>query len=84
MSGTYCSHGAIPTDDSTGKGLERMAKLLRFIVGPQPVLRLIALLLAVIAALLYLIRNDIRALDIPTPCGDSSYQPCHVEIERGY
>ena len=62
-------------------------KWLRLVVGPQPVLRLIAVLLAVIAALLYLVYEKLDAMhyDMPSdPCGSSTYEPCQVEIMKRY
>lgn len=54
----------------------------QLILGPQPLLRLIALLLAVIAAMLVLIHLDIRALpDPPDPCGNGG-NPCSVVIDH--
>ncbi len=62
-------------------------KLIRRLLGPQPELRIIALLLAVIAILLMLIwraavqiDRDIPTVpDAPTVCGDSA-DPCEVHI----
>jgi hypothetical protein len=56
--------------------------LLRRVVGPQPVLRLIALLLAIVVVLLVLILQEVKDLYRVTPsidCGDT-YAPCKVEV----
>ena len=57
-----------------------MKDLIRFLAGPQPVLRLIAVLLMVIAGLLYAIWDEVRWLPEPPTCG-SSYEPCAVRIQ---
>ena len=56
----------------------------RLIVGPQPVLRLIALLLAAIATLLYLLLLEAGEIKSDMPiyqavCGDYD-NPCQVRI----
>lgn len=58
-------------------------RFLRFIGGPQPVLRLMALLLAVIAVLLYLDWQEQREMhhEMPPTCGDT-YNPCQVQIDN--
>lgn len=63
-------------------------KWLRLIGGPQPAQRLIALLLALIALLLYLLLKEVENIErqMPYPqdvCGDS-YNPCSVEITNRY
>ncbi len=59
-----------------------MMKWLRLIAGPSPVLRLIALLLALVAGLLYLLVEDIEYIsrNIPETCGNGTYYPCSVRI----
>ena len=73
-----------------------MGKWLALIAGPQPVLRLIALLLAIIAALLVVICREVHAIYLLPPpdiCGTGPSAsplglsaPCKVEIvpQRGY
>lgn len=56
------------------------------IAGPQPVLRLIALLLAVIAYLLFALLEQAETIEQAIPyievCG-GDYNPCHTIIDRG-
>ena len=54
------------------------------IAGPQPVLRLIAILLAAITVLLFLLLREAEDIERQMPpfemaCG-SDYSPCKVEI----
>jgi hypothetical protein len=62
-------------------------KWLRLVVGPQPVLRLIALLLGVIAVLLFLLLQEAgaikRSIYTPDVCGDA-YHPCEVRVTNGF
>ena len=55
---------------------------LRRLFGPQPELRIIAVLLCVIAALLVLIWQEAKDINnyMPSPCGDG-YNPCSVVIQ---
>ena len=60
---------------------------LRSIIGPQPVQRLIALLLALVVVLLFLLLRRVEAIDDNTRypqdvCG-SDYDPCEVNIRNG-
>jgi hypothetical protein len=62
-------------------------KWLRLAIGPQPVLRLIALLLSAIAILLFLLLRAVEDIErqMPYPqeiCG-SDYDPCRVKITSG-
>lgn len=54
----------------------------RRLFGPQPELRIIAFLLLVIAALLFLIWQEAKDINkyMPEPCG-ATYSPCSVEIQ---
>ena len=59
-------------------------KWLRLLAGPQPVLRLIALLLAAIAAVLFLLLQEVESIQYQMPgyidtCGDYD-DPCQVRI----
>lgn len=63
-------------------------KWLRLISGPQPVLRVIALLLAAIAVLLFLLLREVEEIERQMPpyqevCGND-YSPCKVEITNRY
>lgn len=60
------------------------AKWWRLIAGPQPVLRLIALLLAAIATVLYLLLQEVESIQYQMPgyiatCGDYD-NPCQVRV----
>jgi len=56
-------------------------KWLRAIIGPQPILRVIAVLLAVIAVILVLIWREAVTIEkqIIEPCGNGEYTPCYVK-----
>lgn len=88
MRGTYRTTAAILALDSRNKG--DAMKWLRLIAGPQPELRVVALLLAVIAVLLAFIYRDLHAIANADPldiCGTGPgaqplglSQPCKVEV----
>jgi hypothetical protein len=56
----------------------------RWFAGPQPVLRLIAMLLAIIAVLLTLILLEARKIQHVMPTTDCGfyYNPCQVQLSR--
>lgn len=58
---------------------------LRSILGPQPELRLIVLLLAAIAVLLLLNLDQGKRIlrNMPDPCGESN-RPCDVRVSTSY